>query len=349
VKVVVTGASGNVGTALLRSLAEEPRIRSVVGIARRPVEQGPGTTTWVQADLARDDVTDVLRGADVVVHLAWLFHPTRHPQVTWDNNVIGSQRLLDAVDRAEVPALVVASSVGAYAPRRDLSPVTEEWPTTGAPTAAYSREKAYVERLLDVFEARHGDVRLVRMRPGFIFQESSAVQQRRLFLGPLVPHALLRRGRLPVVPLPRGLQIQALHSSDAAAAYAAAVLQPVHGAFNLAADPSLDGPALARLLRSRPVEVPVPAVRAALQAAFTAHAVPASPGLFDLAMSVPMMSTERARRELGWQPAYDAEATVDAFLDGIAHARGGATPPLAPETSGPLRSHEVSTGVGERP
>jgi nucleoside-diphosphate-sugar epimerase len=187
------------------------------------------------------------------------------------------------------------------------------------------------------------------MRPGFIFQESSAVQQRRLFLGPLVPHALLRRGRLPVVPLPRGLQVQALHAADAADAYAAAALQPVHGAFNLAADPPLDGPALARLLRSRPVEVPVPAMRAALQAAFTAHAVPASPGLFDLAMSVPMMSTDRARRELGWQPRYDADATVDAFLDGIADPTGGATPPLAPETSGPLRSHEVSTGVGERP
>ena len=348
-RVVVTGASGNVGTALLERLSSDENVESIVGVARRTHSWGPGKVTWKRADVAEDDLQETFRGADAVVHLAWLFQPTRHPGRTWQANVVGTQRVLDAVSRADVPALVVASSVGAYSPRANLETVDESWPTLGCATAAYSREKAFVERMLDAHEARYPHRRVVRMRPAFIFQRSSADQQRRLFLGPFTPRAALQRGRLPVLPLPRGLHLQALHSSDAADAYARAVTQQVEGAFNLTTEGFLDGTALAEVIGTRKVDVPVKAVRAALAAAYLAHAVPASPGLFDLAMSVPMMSAERARTELGWQPQFDARASVAAFLEGTERDDDGPTPPLAGDTSGALRSHEIATGVGERP
>ncbi len=51
-----------------------------------------------------------------------------------------------------------------------------------------------------------------------------------------------------MLPGVRGLRFQALHTDDAADAYARAVVQEVRGPFNLAADPVIDGQVLAELL-----------------------------------------------------------------------------------------------------
>jgi len=301
------------------------------------------------ADVARDDLDPHLEGADVVVHLAWLFHPMRRADVTWHANVEGSKRVLEAVGRRGTPALVVASSVGTYAARQGLEPVDESWPTDGVPQAANSREKAYVERLLDRFELQHPERRVVRMRPAFIFQEPASAQQRRLFLGPLVPRWLVRPGRVPFLPLPEDLRFQALHTSDAARAYAAAALGEASGAFNLAAEPVLGPAELARMFRSRWVPTPAPLLRTATSGAFHSRLLPTAPELFDLLMSVPVMSSQRARDELRWSPEVDAVQAVGSFLEAPTRPPAPPTPPLAPGTSGPARIHELATGLGRRP
>ena len=52
-----------------------------------------------------------------------------------------------------MPALVYASSVGAYAPGPKDRRVPETWPTTGVESSFYSRDKAAVERLLTASSA----------------------------------------------------------------------------------------------------------------------------------------------------------------------------------------------------
>ncbi|GAA2148472.1 NAD-dependent epimerase/dehydratase family protein [Actinomadura napierensis] len=354
-RVVVTGATGNIGTSTVEALAADPRVTSIVGVSRRgpgphgDQAAGGGRVEWAEADVTDSDLVPLLRGADAVAHLAWLFQPTHRPAVTWDSNVVGTTRVLDAVAAAGVPALVVASSVGAYSPGPKDRAVDESWPTHGWPGAAYSREKAYVERLLDVFEARNPDTRVVRIRPGFIFERQSAAQQRRLFAGPLLPGRLARPGLVPVVPDLPGLRFQALHSADAGQAFALAALGDARGAFNIAADPVIDPGELAGLLGARTVRVPARAVRAALSAAWNLHLVPASPGLFDLALQVPIMDTARARGELGWTPRHTSRDAMAAFLEGLRTGAGRDTPPLSPDAGGPARVHEITTGVGRRP
>jgi UDP-glucose 4-epimerase len=142
-RVVVTGATGNVGVAVVRALAGAPQVNTVVGLARRtPDRQEPGVE-WVACDIVTDDLSAAFRGADAVVHLAWLIQPSRDLRRLWQVNVEGTVRVLDAVERAGVPSLVYASSVGAYSPGHpDGTPVDESWPTHGIATSAYSREKA---------------------------------------------------------------------------------------------------------------------------------------------------------------------------------------------------------------
>ncbi|MGN9843055.1 NAD-dependent epimerase/dehydratase family protein [Nonomuraea sp. H19] len=348
-RVVVVGATGNVGTSVVRALAADAAVTSIVGVARRLPGWRIDRTDWRQADVASADLTRIFDGADAVVHLAWLFQPTRDPATTWRANVLGSMRVFRAVAEAGVPALLHASSVGAYSPGPKDRPVDESWPTHGWPGAAYGREKAYVERVLDVFEHDHPRIRVVRMRPAFIFQRVAATEQRRLFGGPLVPRRLIRAGRIPFVPDIPGLRLQALHAEDAAEAYRLAVTRQVKGAFNLAAEPVLDPHDLAKLLGTRTMPVPRGLARAVMAAGWHLRLLPAAPGLFDLALRIPVMNVDRAREVLGWTPRHSSWEAMREFLEGLRQGAGMETAPLAPD-GGPVgRVKELATGVGGRP
>ncbi|MFD3696834.1 NAD-dependent epimerase/dehydratase family protein [Streptomyces sp. NPDC058646] len=331
-KVVVTGATGNAGTSVVQALASDGAVSDVVGCARRlPLHHIPGVR-WAAVDIdpGGTDLVPLLAGADAVVHLAWKFQPTHDPVETWRTNVLGSIRVFEACARADVRALVHASSVGAYSPGPDDGrPVDEGWPTHGWPGAAYTREKAYLERYLDAFQLVHPQLRVVRMRPAFLFKESSASEQRRIFAGPLLPWRLIRPGLVPALPAVTGLRFQALHTDDAAEAYRAAVVRQVHGPFNLVADPVLDTAAVARLLHARTVPLPAGAARAALAAAWRMHLAPAAPGLLDAVLRLPLLDAGRARAELGWTATRTATEAIGEFLEGLRTGAGLDTPPLA--------------------
>jgi UDP-glucose 4-epimerase len=348
-KVVVLGASGNVGSALLRALEDEPRVEDVVAVARRPPQEWSSSkTTWRSIDVATDPLEPVVRGADAVVHLAWLIQPARDREQTQAVNVGGSRRVMEAVAAAGVPALVYASSVGAYSRGPKDRAVDETWPTGGVPSSFYSRDKAEVERLLDGFEREHPDVRVVRLRPGLIFQRGAASEIRRLFAGPFLPSRLVAPRWIPVVPRHPRLRFQAVHADDVADAYRRAIVGDARGAFNIAAEPVLDGEALGRLLDARPVPVPAPVLRGAAAAAFHLRLTPTPAGWVDMALAVPLMDSSRARDELGWQPRHEAGSALLELLEGIRTSAGSPTPTLKPGGDGRLRAREFLTGVGAR-
>jgi UDP-glucose 4-epimerase len=331
-RIVVTGATGNVGTALRDVLEEDPRVDEVVAIARRvPSPRTDGKTRWVAADLRDPDIGDHLRDAHAVVNLAWLIQPSRRPEVTWDVNVRGTANLLRTAAEVGVTAVVHASSVGAYSPVEPGTFVDESWPTHGVASSMYSREKAYAERLLDGFDREHPRVRTVRLRPAFIFQRRAASGIRRLFLGTLFPNGLARSRAVPVLPFPAGFRFQAVHADDAARAYATAAVADVAGAFNLASEPVLDAERVAEILDARPLELPFALVRAASAAGWWARLHPAEPGWIDLARGIPLLRTQWAQRELGWAPQHSATAALEELLAGLVERAGAPTPALRPD------------------
>ncbi|HSJ18256.1 MAG TPA: NAD-dependent epimerase/dehydratase family protein [Solirubrobacterales bacterium] len=347
-KVVVTGATGNVGTSVLGALAEDPAVAEVVGIARRRPPATGSKTSWVERDIVRDDLVDAFAGADAVIHLAWAIQPSRDERTLRAINVSGSERVFRAALDAGVGALVHASSVGAYAPGPKDSPVDESWPTTGIETSFYSRHKAIVEELLDELEADAPGLRVVRMRPALIFKGDAASEIRRLFAGPFLPGFLLRPRLIPFVPRIAGLRFQAVHSLDVGDAYRRAVVGDAHGAFNLAADPVIGPDELASVLEARTVPVPARVARALTDATWRLHLQPTPPGWLDLALRVPVMDSGRASRELGWRPTRASTEALQELLAGLRHGQGAPTPPLDPDAGGPARLGELRTGVGEK-
>ena len=338
-KIVITGASGNVGTALLRQISHADDIDHVVGVVRRAPHRTPpppyNHATWLSLDVGGPSearVVTVLSAAmdeaDAVVHLSWAVQPNHDRGRLRRTNVLGMKRVLAAARAAKVPHVVVASSVGAYSPAIDDTLHDESWPTGGIESSDYSVDKAAVERTLDAHEREHPDMLITRLRPALIFQRDAGSEIRRYFVGSLLPPRLLD-GRLPLVPWPSDTRVQAVHADDVARAYLEALRRQPGGAINVAADDSLGGAEIASVLAGgRWREVPRSAVRGAVSAAWTARAVPVSPGWVDMAAHVPLMSTERARDVLDWRPEHSAIDTVAEVVRGIADGAGTASPPL---------------------
>jgi UDP-glucose 4-epimerase len=328
-RVLVTGATGNIGTSVIEALSADPAVDRIVGLARRRPDWSPTKTEFVEADVRSADLAALFRGADAVVHLAWVFQPTHDPLATWGVNVLGGIRVFDAAAEAGVRALVYSSSVGAYSPAQGRH-VDESWPTHGLPTAAYGREKAYLERYLDAFELRYPQLRVARLRPAFVFKRQAASEQWRIFAGRLLPRAVARPGRLPVLPLPAGLRFQAVHADDLAEVFRLATTTDARGAFNVAAEPVLDHSAIGEIFGARPLSVPARPVRALLGAAWRLRAVPADDALLQLLLGLPTLDTGRVRREFGWSPRHSGADALREMLSGLADGAGMSTPPLRP-------------------
>src|SRR3954466_6137122 len=84
--VAVTGASGNVGTALLRRLTGSGAAEIRALARRQPPDVAPyPAARWRLADLgevaSEQVLAEFLDGVDAVVHLAWALQPGRHPEM----------------------------------------------------------------------------------------------------------------------------------------------------------------------------------------------------------------------------------------------------------------------------
>lgn len=309
-RVVVTGASGSIGSRVLDLLDADPRVDEVVGVARRPpAAEVRGKVTWVAADVSSDSsLADAFRGGDVVIHLAWRIQPSWDREGMRHVNVAGSSRVFEAVAAAAVPALVHASSVGAYTSGPKDRSVDESWPLGGHDGHPYSVQKAEVEALLDAFERQHPSIRVARLRPCLVFQAPAGQEVRRYFLPRHTPGFVLRPGLLARNPA----RFQVVHARDAAAAFVAAALGEASGAFNVATDDVVGGRSVPWLERL---------IRPLVWAAWRAHLQPVDPGWVKLVFRSPLIDAGRARAELGWVPTHTG---AEAFAEGLA---GMADPP----------------------
>lgn len=336
-RIVVTGASGNVGTALLRAFASRDDAPDIVAIARRipPARDAYVGASWCSLDLADPHAIDalrpILRTADAIVHLAWGFQPSYHRDYLRRIGVDGTRAVVTAAVDAGVGHIVHMSSGAVYSPGSYGRPVDETWPTQGIDSCVYSVDKVRAEEVLDAVEDRDGTPPIARFRPGFVGQYVAGSGLERYVLPELVPAAIT--GHLPVLPLDRSLTVPAVHADAVARAIVAALERRAAGPFNLSSPVPVGPDDFAAPFDCGVVSVPMGALRTFADLTWRLRLQPVHGGWVDLAYNTPMLDSSRAEQELGWSPGPPGPEVWAETVRGMRTRGGTDSPVLRPRST----------------
>jgi nucleoside-diphosphate-sugar epimerase len=324
-KVAVTGPTGDIGRSFLRALDRSREVEQVVAMARRPfdpAEAGLRKTTYRQGDvLDRAGLDELMAGADVVVHLAFIIMGGR--KETQSVNLEGSRNVFEAAVAAGAKRLVYASSVAAYGFHADNPPLlTEDVPTRGTDRHYYSAQKAELEDVLhEVLDGSATDAYVFRPcivagpDARLLLENIPYVQLSNSMPGPVLRALELLPVLKPVIPDP-GVQFQLVHHDDVASAFRAAVLgRGSPGVYNLAGPGALTMADLADALGWYSVPLPEFALDATAEVVARLPFVPAEAQWVETFRVPVLMDTDKARRELRWRPKHDARETLQGMVD----------------------------------
>jgi UDP-glucose 4-epimerase len=139
VRVLVTGATGFLGHAVVSALAERRHV--VTALSRHSLDIPARADSHVSADVrSADSLVDAVAEVDAVCHLAALARVRdsfAKPLDYWRTNVTGTMNVLDALSRTGTPKRVVLSSTGAIYGAPKSQPISEDQPPApGNPYAA---------------------------------------------------------------------------------------------------------------------------------------------------------------------------------------------------------------------
>jgi UDP-glucose 4-epimerase len=318
--VAVTGPTGEIGQAVVSALERSRGIGRIRGMARRafdPRARGWRKTVYTRGDvLDGDAVADLVAGADVVVHLAFLIIGGARESA--QINLEGSRNVFEAARAAGVGRVVYASSVAAYGfHRENPQPLTEDVPVRGSDEHYYSAQKAASEQLLaDILAG--SDTAAYVLRPCIVAGPEAPLLLDNLpytQISQRLPAPVLRLLDgvpilEPVLPDP-GVPFQLVHHDDVASAMRAAVLgRGAPGAYNLAGPGTLTVAELARELGWYSIPVPELALDATAELVARLPFLPAQAQWIAAFREPVLMDVRKARRELGWRPAHDALSTL---------------------------------------
>ncbi|MGE2716892.1 NAD-dependent epimerase/dehydratase family protein [Mycolicibacterium litorale] len=170
-RILVTGSSGHLGEALVRTLVAQGR--EVVGFDSRP---SPWTAV-VGSVTDRRATRDAIEGADAVLHTAALHKPQvggLPRQAFVDTNISGTLTLLDAAADAGVGAFVMTSSTSVFGdaliPAQGTPAAWIDETVAAVPKNIYGATKAAAEDLCQIAH-RNQDLPVVVLRASRFFGE----------------------------------------------------------------------------------------------------------------------------------------------------------------------------------
>jgi UDP-glucose 4-epimerase len=319
--VLVTGAAGMLGRALVAALADGGvALRTVVATDLHPVadaERRPGIVHAVH-DVREPGLQALLRAhrIDTVVHLASIVTPgLRDDRATAHAvDVEGTRRVLGACVAAGVKRLVVSSSGAAYGYHADNPAwLTEDMPLRGNDEFAYAQHKRLVEALLAHARIAHPELEQVVLRIGTILGERLHNQITALF----------ERDR-PLAIRGSDSPFVFVWIDDVVGAILHAIAGGPAGVYNLAGDGALTMPEIATRLGKRCRVVPAWLLRAALAVAKPLGLTPYGPEQVGFLRWRPVLDNTRLKNDFGFVPRHSSAQAFERWAASCGFGVGNA-------------------------
>ncbi len=303
--IAVTGVGGMVGRRLVSALDQDPQVTRIIGIDRRAPEGLSSPKLHFRVGDVRDaTIAEALRGADVLVHLAFRVDPIHDAAAMRAVNVDGASAVFEAALSAGVGHLVYPSSVIAYGAHPDNDvPLKESSELRGIPNFPYAEHKLDVERWLAPWVEHHPEIAVTILRLGAL-------------LGPGVDNFITRSFEAPRIPTIRGHRppLQFLHPDDAVSAMVHVIRERLTGIFNVCADGWLSFDEVTAIIGRGTVEVPEELAYGTVERMWTLGLGEQPPGVLALFTHPWVMSAQKLHAT-GWRPRHsnrDAVATMAA-------------------------------------
>jgi nucleoside-diphosphate-sugar epimerase len=187
-RVLVTGATGFLGAAVVRDLLARGLGVRAMGRNLPRLAALPETAEKCPGDLDDPEaLRSLVHDCDAIVHIAALSAPWGPRRAFWQTNVLGTRNLLAACRSVGVQRLIHISSPSVIFTGRDLHLATEAVPYARHPLCAYAWSKQHAEQ-----SVRESPLEWLILRPKAIFGPGDTS---------LLPRIVLaaRAGRLPVI------------------------------------------------------------------------------------------------------------------------------------------------------
>ncbi len=291
-KILITGAAGAVGSALLQELAEEQGFEVLATDVARPANLPEGIR-FEPLDVRGNDPYEVIgrERPDVVIHLASIVSPTTRA-FAHSVDVVGSRNVIAACSLHGVTRLVVTSSGAAYGYHADNPvPLVETAALRGNVEFAYSDHKRQVEEMLAEARKAVPEMQQVVLRVGTVLGAGLENQITALFHKPRL--LALRGCESPFV---------FIWTRDLARILKRAAGEGPEGIFNVAGDGALGVTQLAQALRKPILRLPVWLIKLALGIAHPLKLSRYGPAQVRFLQYRPVLANSALKSEFGYVP-----------------------------------------------
>ena len=287
-KIVIFGGGGFIGSTITDRLLQEghelriferPRVVPYRKFAKSE------RVEWIAGNLSSThDVSDAIRGMDVVLHLVSTTLPKNSnddPIYDVQSNVVAT--LLNAMVAQKVPKIIFISSGGTVYGNPIYFPIDEKHPTD--PLVSYGITKLAIEKYLQIYRLLHG-IRAITLRVANPYGERQRIETAQGAVGIFLHHAL--KG-LPIDIWGDGsITRDYIHVNDVAEAFVRAVkYSGAKSCFNISSGTGTSLNELVGMLEN------------VLDKRIESRYLPGRP--FDVPVSI--LSNDLARDELEWAPS----------------------------------------------
>lgn len=299
-RILVTGAAGLVGRALLAELSGHEVIATDLAAPELP--EG---VAFARMDVTGDDPARLIAELrpEVIVHLASVVTPPPGTgrDFAYAVDVTGTRNVLEAAKAAGVRRLVVTSSGAAYGYYPDTPvPLREDDTIRGNPEFPYADHKRQVEEVLAEARREAPDLEQVVLRVGTVLGEGTENQITALFHKPRL--LAVKGSDSPFV---------FIWTRDLARILARAATDGPEGVFNVAGDGAMTVDDLARALGKPVLRLPAWVLKAALGLAKPLGLSRYGPEQVRFLQYRPVLANEALKREFGYVPEKTSAEVFD--------------------------------------